>query len=577
MKTTARTWARLPEIYQVRASGDGSWAFWTGKGDHGADVFCAPVAGGLPEQLTFGVDHHDIRDVSADGMRLILGQSRNGSEHDHLLLLDRTLGNRLRLLTPKQEDHFLYGGVFTPDGTGVVFLTDHDYATGAAVSGAVLWRQDLATGARVELARLPRLTPAAPEFSPDGTRILLNVSARAPGSGQIWLWDGALREVFALGERENTRGTWIDDDRIAVISDHEGRDRVGVLSLTHGMEWLGGEPDFCPHEVIAGHGRWAVVAHDHGQVRSYEWREGWQAIANPSSRRSFLPWAALPQGWLGEAYDADAPHEVWASRRLDTAKGRGCIAPRDFRWAAPDGAEVQGWLYLPDSPKGLIVKVHGGPTWHSEDWCHAWTGFFTDLGWAVLDPNYRGSTGFGHDWRAAIKHQGWGAEEQADIRAGIKAVLALGVPAKVCVTGVSYGGFSSFYALTRMADLVGAVIPVCGMWKLDLDFQATGQEHLRDYSIEMMGSTPEEVPERYRNGSPGSFVADARGAALVVQGLCDTNVAPENAHAALRDLRAAGLAPQELFFRDEGHGITRPANLETFFLKAAAFLERVLC
>lgn len=574
MKTVARKWARLPELYQVRASGDGVWGFWTGKGDHGADVFCAPVAGGLPEQLTFGTDHHEIRDVSDDGMQLILGQSRNGSEHDHLLLLDRRLGNKLRLLTPKQESHFLYGGAFF-DG-GVVFLADHDYATGQGVSGAILWWQDLETGARRELGRLPRLG-AGPEVSPDGKRLLLNVSTRAAGSGQVWLWDGALREVLCLGERENTRGTWIDDTHIAVVSDHQGRDRVGVLSLEGGLEWLGGEPDFCPHEVIAGHGRWAVIAHDHGQVRALEWREGWQPIPNPSARRSFLPWAALPQGWLGEAYDADAPHEVWASRRLDTAKGPGTPAPRDFRWRAPDGAEVQGWLYLPENPKGLIVKVHGGPTWHSEDWCHPWIGFFTEMGWAVLDPNYRGSTGFGYAWREAIKLQGWGAEEQADIREGIRAVLALGVPPKVAVAGVSYGGFTSFYAITRMADLVGAAIPVCGMWELALDYQATGQDHLRDYSIEMMGGTPEEVPERYLNGSPASFVAEVKGQVMVVQGLCDTNVSPQNAHAALRDLRAAGHKPEELFFKDEGHGITRPANLETFFLKAQAFLERALC
>ncbi len=568
-----RHWARLPEIYQVRASGDGLWAFWTAKGDQAADVFCAPVAGGLPAQLTFGVDHHEIRDVSDDGMQLILAQSRNGSEHDHLLLLDRRLGNRLRLLTPKQETHSLYGGAFFEGG--VVFMTDHDYASGEGVAGGVLWWQDLVTGARRELARMPRLGTSGPQVSPDGKRLLLNVSARAAGSGQVWLWDGALREVFALGETENSRGTWIDDDRIAIVSDHQGRDRVGLLSLTGGMEWLGGEPDFCPHDIVAGHGRWAVIAHDHSRVRAWEWAGAWVPVANPSLRRSFLPWDALPDGWLGEAYDADAPHEVWAAQRLDRAAGQGHAAPRDFRWTAPDGAEVQGWLYLSDAPKGLIVKVHGGPTWHSEDWCHPWIGFFLDQGWAVLDPNYRGSTGFGRAWREAIKEQGWGAEEQADLRAGIEAVLALGIPPRVCVTGVSYGGFSSFYALTRMPDLVQAVIPVCGMWSLTLDFEATGQAHLRDYSIEMMGGTPEEVPDRYLNGSPGSFVANARGAALVAQGLCDTNVAPDNARAALADLRAAGHQPEELWFKDEGHGITRPGNLETFFRRVSAFLEKV--
>ena len=124
LKTLARAWAALPQFSNVRASGDGVWAFWCGAGSGEIeDVFAAPLQQpGQPEQLTFGTDHHQIRDVSPDGQRLILAQSRYASEHDHLLLLDRRTGNRLHLLTPKQDNHYLYGGELTRDGKAVAIL-----------------------------------------------------------------------------------------------------------------------------------------------------------------------------------------------------------------------------------------------------------------------------------------------------------------------------------------------------------------------------------------------------------------------------------------------------------------------
>jgi dipeptidyl aminopeptidase/acylaminoacyl peptidase len=72
-----------------------------------------------------------------------------------------------------------------------------------------------------------------------------------------------------------------------------------------------------------------------------------------------------------------------------------------------------------------------------------------------------------------VKDDGWGGREQADIRAGIEAALAAGLPGPVAVAGNSYGGFSSWFAITRHADLVTAAIPMCGMYRLDIDYHAT--------------------------------------------------------------------------------------------------------
>lgn len=589
VKTLARDWAALPQLSHIHASGDGRWAFFCSMGDEVEEVWAVPTDGSAPPvQLTWSTDHLAIRDVSQDGMLLVLAQSKNASGHDHLMTLDRRVGNRLRLLTPKQNSHYVYGGRLTRDG-GVIFVADFDYHAGAVVEGACVWWQSLTTGERRLLARTRCFFDRPPQVSPNGERVLLNVSERAPGGAQVWVvnLDGSgLREVLNFGLRNNTRGDWLDDDRIVFVTDRGGRDVVGVLGLDSGqIEWLGGEPEVLPFAVLAGgDGGFALEAHREGRSCALVWDGALRDLPNPSGRRSLLPRAALPGGWLCEAYDADGPHE------LVTLTERGCLRltrwaasarsyrpPRDFRWTAPDGRACQGWLYRPEGvSKGFICHAHGGPTWHSEDWVNPAIGFWVQAGYTVLDPNYRGSTGFGHDWREAVKEDGWGGREQADIRAGIEACLAEGLAkrGRIAVAGNSFGGFSAWFAITRFADLVTAAIPMCGMYRLDIDFNETEMPHLRDYSREMMGGTPEEVPEKYAAASPGNFIHQIRGPVMIVQGLADSNVGPENARVAVRELTAAGIAHEVVFYEDEGHGVARRRNLADYLERSVGFLER---
>ena len=588
----AREWAALPQVSNVHASGDGRWAFYCASGLSEVDeVFAVPTDGSAPPvQLTFGVDHHLIRDVSKDGMLLVLAQSHHASEHDHLLLLDRRAGDRLHLLTPKQDSHYVYGGALTRDG-GVLFVADYDYEAEAVIEGAMVWWQSLATGERRCLARTRNLFDRAPILSPSGDKVLLNVNERSPGGTQIWVMnlDGSdLREVLSFGLRNNTRGDWLSDDDVAFVTNRSGTDQVGILNLGTGMvDWLGGEPALLPHEAVPGvGGRFACIAHERSRSFAKLWDGGWTDLPNRSGRRSLLPHAALPDGgWIAEAYDADGPHDLvrlgpdGSCLRLTgpVASARTYVAPRDFHWITPDGRDCQGWLYQPLGPsKGLVCYVQGGPTWHSEDWVNPRIGFWVQAGFTVLDPNYRGSTGFGHDWREAVKDDGWGGREQADIRAGIEACVAQGIAlvGKIAVAGNSYGGFSSWFAITRFADLVSAAIPMCGMYRLDIDYHATEMPHGREYSREMMGGTPEELPEKYANASPGNFIRDIRGLVMIVHGLADSNVGPENTHVAVRELTAAGIAHEVLLFADEGHGVFRRRNVATYLARTAAFLDR---
>jgi dipeptidyl aminopeptidase/acylaminoacyl peptidase len=221
------------------------------------------------------------------------------------------------------------------------------------------------------------------------------------------------------------------------------------------------------------------------------------------------------------------------------------------------------------------VLVHGGPTHHAEDRFNAQIQYLASRGFNVLVPNYRGSTGFGLPFQESIKEDGWGGREQEDVRCGIEALMRAGVaePGRVGVTGTSYGGYSAWWAITHFGpDVAAAAAPICGMTDLVVDYYATRPD-LRPYSEEMMGGSPEEVPDRYRERSPINHVANIGGELLIVQGLRDPNVTPDNVHAVTRALDEHDVPYELLTFEDEGHGIARPKNLKILYPRLANFFE----
>jgi dipeptidyl aminopeptidase/acylaminoacyl peptidase len=249
-------------------------------------------------------------------------------------------------------------------------------------------------------------------------------------------------------------------------------------------------------------------------------------------------------------------------------------AAEDFRWQSDDGTPVQGWLYRARGPVlGTILDVHGGPTGHAEDAFSTDPQYFARCGFNVLQPNYRGSTGFTLAFQEAVKKEGWGGAEQVDIRTGAEALIRAGIaqPGKVGITGTSYGGYSSWWAITHYPrETIAAAAPICGMTDLVVDYETTRPD-LRPYSEEMMGGSPAAVPARYRERSPIHFVESIEGRLLIIQGANDPNVTPQNVADVRRRLDEARIAYDVLIFDDEGHGIYKPSNQKTLLKRLAQF------
>ncbi|MCK5317787.1 MAG: S9 family peptidase, partial [Anaerolineales bacterium] len=296
--------------------------------------------------------------------------------------------------------------------------------------------------------------------------------------------------------------------------------------------------------------------------------------------------------WIGEFYSSTQPSDLSRFSSVSPSSDRMTSISRiwdqtsltreeftqaeDYRWSSVDGLEIQGFLYRPqDDPKGTIVFVHGGPTYHSQDWINNQIQLYVRNGYVVLDPNYRGSTGFGMKFQEAIKEDGWGGREQEDIRTGIEKLIRDGIaePGKVGITGTSYGGYSSWWAITHFpTEIVAAAAPVCGMTDLVVDYESTRPD-LRPYSEEMMGGSPSQVPQRYFERSPINFVANIQGDLLIVQGGRDPNVTPENVKVVQDALDSARIASKVLKFEDEGHGISKPKNQKILYIELLDFFD----
>jgi dipeptidyl aminopeptidase/acylaminoacyl peptidase len=103
-----------------------------------------------------------------------------------------------------------------------------------------------------------------------------------------------------------------------------------------------------------------------------------------------------------------------------------------------------------------------------------------------------------------------------------------------------------------------------------VDYETTRPD-LRPYSEEMMGGRPDQVPDKYHKASPINFVPNIKGRLMIVQGLNDPNVTPDNVRVVQKALDDAGVEYELLAFDDEGHGILRPSNLRTLYPALANF------
>jgi dipeptidyl aminopeptidase/acylaminoacyl peptidase len=264
---------------------------------------------------------------------------------------------------------------------------------------------------------------------------------------------------------------------------------------------------------------------------------------------------------------------------------RNSLAPmKAVRYKSSDGLEIPAYLTLPKgvAPKNLplIVFPHGGP-WARDDWGYdTFAQFWANRGYAVLQPNFRGSTGYGKKFLDAGNKQ-WGDKMQDDITWGVKYLVAEGIadPKKVGIMGGSYGGYATLAGVTFTPDVYAAAVDYVGPSNLTtlLESIPAYWEAFRQVFYQRMGdpSTAEGKAQLDRQ-SPLFSANKIKTPLLIVQGQNDPRVNKREADQIVIALRDRGFPVEYINAPDEGHGFARPANNLAMFAAAEKFMAKFL-
>jgi dipeptidyl aminopeptidase/acylaminoacyl peptidase len=323
----------------------------------------------------------------------------------------------------------------------------------------------------------------------------------------------------------------------------------------------------------------------------YEWLEAklpGKEIAVGTRTRDERVWLVTAASDIepGDAYLFDRKtRRLTAQYRVREKLPREALAPMlTIRYTSSDGLEIPAYLTLPrgSSDKSLptLVVPHGGP-WSRDNWGYnPLAQFFANRGYAVLMPNFRGSTGYGKKYLNAGNGE-WGRKMQDDVTWGVKYLVAAGFsdPQRIAIMGGSYGGYSVLAGITQTPDLYRAAIDVCGPSNLLTLLNAVPAYWEAQRKIMYTRMADPGTPEGaawLKERSPLSSAAKIKTPVLVVQGARDPRVNRAEAEQIVIALRDNGLSVEYLLAPDEGHGFARPVNNMAMFMAAEKFLAAQL-
>ncbi|MEK9209980.1 alpha/beta hydrolase family protein [Sphingomonas sp. 2378] len=272
-------------------------------------------------------------------------------------------------------------------------------------------------------------------------------------------------------------------------------------------------------------------------------------------------------------WDTDYGNMQFLSWDNPQLKGQRLSPVRTLRYPARDGTQIEAILTLPrgrgDKNLPLIVLPHGGPfARDSESW-DWWSQYLAELGYAVIQPNYRGSSGYGTAF--ALKGQGeWGLKMQDDLNDAVTWLAKQGIadPKRVCMVGASYGGYAAMRAAQRDGALYRCAISYAGV----SDLQAMKRYDSRFLFSKTRADWLHKQAPDYRAVSPRFGAADMTIPLLIVHGKEDKRVPVNQSRMMVAALKAAGKPVNYIEQPLADHHFTRSEDRLEFLKAMAAFL-----
>lgn len=277
-------------------------------------------------------------------------------------------------------------------------------------------------------------------------------------------------------------------------------------------------------------------------------------------------------------YDKPTDHLIHLAEVSPWLKKEELASMKPITYSSRDGFTVHGYLTIPlnSDEKNLpvVVNPHGGP-WVRDAWgFNPEVQFLANRGYAVFQPNYRGSTGFGKKfWEASFKQ--WGKKMQDDITDGVAWLIKEGIAdeKKIAIYGGSYGGYATLAGLAFTPDLYCCGIDYVGVSNL-FTFMNTIPPYWKPFlemMFEMVGN-PETEKELLHDASPVFHVEKIKAPLLVAQGANDPRVNINESNQIVEALRKKGVEVEYIVKDNEGHGFHNEENRFDFYRAMEKFL-----
>jgi len=563
--------ARQRTISAPKYSPDGHAFAYASEYDGRTDLFVLPV-GGWPVQITAdrpvggGVNYA----WSPDGRAIVFASGG-------ALWLCPAKGGAPRRLTLREGNHL--SPRVSPDGGFVSFICNRiDEIDVVVVSIDGTWQRVLNRGTDF---------PMDPSWSPDSTRVIWHAY---PNNCMPWDEsavviadiDGGAPQVIAGAPRTAYAQARFSPDgtRIACVCDRDGSlnvtemgaDGSGQTNL-HPDRWEHGELSYSPD------GRQIVYTRNVDGDYTV-----WTVPSGGGAPRALTdePGRAASPGWSPDgsrviyAHESSVlPADVWevevelGRRTQRTFSTLGGIDPSDFvhpehvTWTSADGFEIHGLLYTPRTvvkdAHPLVVDIHGGPMNQSRP---VWSPLFqmqVQRGWVVVQPNYRGTLGYGRAYREALFGT-WGKGDLEDNLGAIDFCAKRGLirTDRVVAWGGSAGGYSTLVCLTEAPDRFAGGVAFYGLYDL-YTFGLETHRYERYYIETILGESSENYPLWYER-SPLNFVDKIRAPLLLLHGDKDPAALPAQSETLIEELKRHRIDWEYAFYHGEGHGFRQIAT-----------------